>query len=771
MKITHDMSEVERCVTWSCNWASLIYSLGSRFALVVSQGGSCMVRVHPDQVLACLAKISGTQFEKFFSEFWVGVMGVEFHPLGGMHDGGADGFQDQGLFQGGKPSTFFQASTEADHRRKIRSTIRRLRKFGRDPKIVFYVTNRIVQHVDDEEYNLSEELDLTIRIRDGNWIANNINRNEITKASFVNHLLPVYADEFGAHSIRGPIDVGLNVEACVFLSYEVDNRRARSTLLESVTDTLILWALEDTDPDKGKFLSRDEILQRILGEFPFAGKFIRSNFDPRLEILAAKQNPSGREIRWYQRQDVFCLPFETRKAIVAEHTEFESLIYKVREQFRSAAVDQSEEGKDPADIDSIVEIAIASLESTFKREGLKVGILATGADSVQELSSIGDLVDEEIMKRQLVGEPAYVTKATVMNMLRKAFYESTDEQRSYLQLLSRTYALLFTLQYEPKVVEYFQNMRREFRLYIGSDILIRTLSEFFVPAEDRMTTNMLAILRQANSELFLTEFALEEIWTHIRAADSEFRNYYLEMEPYIDLEVASQIDRILIRAYFYTRLAPLPGIKPPAGWRSYIENFCSYSELHRPAGKDQLRTFLCQKFGLNFVDKNTIENLLDKDEVAAVAKKLLPLKSKEELAINDAQMMLLVYARRAENQERYKGNPYGFSTWWLTHESRIQEKIADYVLKNGAKCIIRPEFLMYFVSMSPSMADVDEMYRRVFPTIHGIRLGSRVRESVVHDLMEKAKKYVGLDPARIVAELETFSNKLKGDQLKRYLPQ
>ena len=39
-----------------------------------------------------LEHVAGSDFEKFFHAFYPALAGVQFVPLGGVHDGGADAF-------------------------------------------------------------------------------------------------------------------------------------------------------------------------------------------------------------------------------------------------------------------------------------------------------------------------------------------------------------------------------------------------------------------------------------------------------------------------------------------------------------------------------------------------------------------------------------------------------------------------------------------------------------------------------------------------------
>jgi len=226
-----------------------------------------MQTVNLKLVEIALDHVGGTDFERFFQTFYPAIAGIEFIPLGGVHDGGADAFQGEGLFEGKarRPGTFYQATTQEDHRAKIRHTVKRLRKFGRDPKSILYFTSRTVSVIDKEQEALSDELDVSVTIRDRKWIAANINQSAQAAAAFRTHLEPYlsFLAELGGAKTIG---MSPNIPArtmCVFLGQEIERRHGKSDLLEAVTDSLILWALEGTDPDAGRFMTRDAILAKV----------------------------------------------------------------------------------------------------------------------------------------------------------------------------------------------------------------------------------------------------------------------------------------------------------------------------------------------------------------------------------------------------------------------------------------------------------------------------------------------------------------------------
>lgn len=260
---------------------------------------------------------------------------------------------------------------------------------------------------------------------------------------------------------------------------------------------------------------------------------------------------------------------------------------------------------------------------------------------------------------------------------------------------------------------------------------------------------------------------MEEVSGHLEVSDWEFRNFFMELEPYIDKEVVRHSDMILIRAYFYAKFDPLLGERP-AGWRSFIEQICSYDDLHKPAGRGQIRQYLQEKFGLEFASHEDMAKLVDNDEVKALAENLRTIKKQEVLAINDARQILAVYGKRRTMGEEHRPNPYGYRTWWLTHETKVTHFTGELVKARGSRYIMRPEFILNFISLSPSTEEVRRSYGTIFPTLLGVRLSNRMREEIFHDVMERAKELRKIDDARAKVMMADMSNRLKGDNFKRY---
>ena len=395
-----------------------------------------------------LDRVTGVDFEKFANAFLPAIMGFEFVPTGGVHDGGADAFQEQGVFESVKVNSFYQASIQEDYRSKIRQTVARLRTFGRDPKSLVYVTSRPINAPDVDVELLSSELDVFIRIRPRAWIVNNINHSPQTVAaykSFLESHVSFIHEVGGATFIENPKHLESRA-ACVFLGQEAERRRSNSPLIESVADSLILWSLNDTDPDKGIFLSRSEMISRIEETLPTARHFIRGVIDHRLRILSSKGNPTGREVRYHRKGDKFCLPYETRQLIEQENTEDEYFKVRVLEGFEEAAKNLADENTDPnVSFSTIARLAVLAIERTFESTGLELAAFLDEEEPNNECPPISDHVDLVIQDSGVHGALALQYKDFIMRVVRESFYESTELQRDYFSKISRTFALLFSL--------------------------------------------------------------------------------------------------------------------------------------------------------------------------------------------------------------------------------------------------------------------------------------------------------------------------------------
>jgi hypothetical protein len=729
--------------------------------------------IHADLVDVALARVPGTAFERFVHVFYPELAGVNFVPLGGTKDGGADAALS-GVFSDSDPSVFYQMSIQKDYATKIRATITRLRAFGRKPTAVIYISSQHIPRVDAEERTLSQETGVNIRIRDGAYIASHINDSPQTRHAFRAHLSPHldFLRYVGASQLVAPSKHVQSPAVFVFLRQELERRAGDRTLAEAVVDSLILWALEGTDPEQGKFCTTQQIVENICAEFPFARDLVKVLLADRLKQLSSKQNSTGREIRHHRKEDLYCLPFETRTKVQEENTTEEALRVRVLRSFEARMADccptlTQEEFSEAA------ALALRAVQLTFEREGLEFAAFLDNGAASSDYANISDSVDTALLEARIRTDKLETYKGAILESLRSTFYNSAPDERLFLGKLARTYSLLFGLQAEPRIVNYFQEMASDFYLYVGTDLLVRALSERYVRPEDQRVRTLLRMLAESGATLVLAEPVLEEVAHHLRTTDNEFQSLFAGRESQVSYEIVRNCPKILIRAFFYARMDPPSGIGGPMNWAAYLQQFCNPRQLGNEQGRSELRRYLLSTFSMKYESRQEIENLVANDdrqrELAELATALQPDKATAELATNDALMALAVYERRERNGELAKATEFGFRTWWLTAESSILRHTENIVRTRGARYMMRPDFVLNFIALSPKLAEVRRAYENVFPSLLGVRLANRIKEEVYRDMMAKVREAAELEPGRVEALIATYSDRLKGDFRKVYL--
>jgi hypothetical protein len=106
-----------------------------------------------------LGTLDGFGFERLVHKLLAARHGDQFVALGGIHDGGADGFFRSILEDRTRPTSFVQMSIQENALGKVRQTVQRLREYGRDVKTLTYWTTRKLV-VDTVEDDLGHELGL-----------------------------------------------------------------------------------------------------------------------------------------------------------------------------------------------------------------------------------------------------------------------------------------------------------------------------------------------------------------------------------------------------------------------------------------------------------------------------------------------------------------------------------------------------------------------------------------------------------------------------------
>jgi hypothetical protein len=82
--------------------------------------------------------------------------------------------------------------------------------------------------------------------------------------------------------------------------------------------------------------------------------------------------------------------------------------------------------------------------------------------------------------------------------------------------------------------------------------------------------------------------------------------------------------------------------------------------------------------------------------------------------------------------------------------------------------MMRPEFVLNFIALAPSLDAVRRSFNTIFPSLLGVKLSNRLRSDVFQTVIGKIREASGLGEARARALASELSDKLKGDHFKRY---
>lgn len=717
--------------------------------------------IKPDAVLVALAKIDGFPFEKFIQEFASTLMEENFKPLGGVHDGGADGYVATDILENNS-GVFVQVSVRDDVSTKIRQTVKRLKEYNREVRKLIYFSSHLVTDIDKIENRLGKDLGCFVDIRDANWIANKINASSGTVAAYKNHLQHLIDVPLTGVSSRSASIDHANTSACVFLSYEIDILSKEEKFQESVIDSLIIWALENTDPSQGKVKTEDEIRHDIIDMFPFAKQVGYGVLRDRLKSLTKRTPDRTRRVQFNSALKGYCLPYESRMKVLEEHTEYESLYQSFKSEL-SELVDIIVPNYD-GDKNRLVDAQIVLLEAIFKKEGLKVSQCISDSVEISE-TTIQDIMAESLKSFAKSNSEAVVIRQYCAEATRVLVYKPSDIQKKFLSVLSRTYAMLFLLRHEPKVLEYFQKLQSSYHLIVSGELIVRALSEVGLEEDNRSTSNTFKILDEMGSKLYITDHIVDEVVSHIRAMDMEYRNHYAELDNFLKPNLVSDLDKILIRSYYYTKFE-----NKVKSWSEFINKFMTYSNLHKDLGRQSLVTYLTSKFNFKFIDSDDISGLIDIDQKESISVEVFEKNIKRDIrtARVDVENYLLTASLRKKHKEQNAGNPLGYRTWWLTEETKIQPVINSILGGVKSRLAMSPDFILFCVSMLPSRNQVDKSYRNFLPSLNGVRIGAKMDEGLLNEILSKAKEIQSMEPARVNAELELLSNKWQSDQHKRY---
>ncbi|MEW8523462.1 MAG: hypothetical protein AB2552_10470 [Candidatus Thiodiazotropha endolucinida] len=690
----------------------------------------------------------GFLFERFGQGFLSARLGYRFLASGGIKDRGIDGLEYASELEDNKKA-IFQLSIDKNPEAKIKDTVEKLNTNNIEFSRLTYVTNIELKNKDELIDQYLDEHNIALRIFDGTWIADNANNSSATTNTiyiFVRDNLRRYQKPGEGVVVH---DYVKDPRLYVFLKQQISKNDEIADLNNNLIDSLILYALRDTNPDDNSLLSSEEIADTVKSLVNFEIERIQSKINKRLKSLTKKPN---RRVNHHTDIERYCLPYETRLEILTSNARDVALY----DAFHKEAIRIIKNNLDAESVHvrSVSNLLDKTLEKVYYKQGLDFSdfLLNSGCDESFE-TSLSDTVNDVVDSASITGKNKQKVKNVLIVSIRDIIYHGSPESKEYLKSLSKTYLMLFLLKCEPRIVSYFQSMASQMSIFVCTSILVPALSEIYLEPQNQRYWSLLKAAKSRGVGLLVNDTIISELEFHIQ------RSLYIYEEEYdgnIDFyrdDVEELIDQILVRAYIY---AFKEG--KTSSYRGFIENFIT------PDGgntKQELIDFLHEEFGIDYINQSELDIELDSNEYQRLVEELTVAKKSEEKAKTDANLILTIYALRKMRGEE-KSSLDGYKTWWLSSDTVTHRTVSDiFKGKYPVSCYMRPDFLYNYISFTPPIEAVKQVYKDTFPNLLGVQISNHIPRSISSSIRGLIKEHSDKLDGRVKAQIRSLIDDLK----------
>lgn len=708
-------------------------------------------------VLDILNLISdGFLFERLAQEFLTARLGHAFMASGGIKDKGIDGLEHVSGIEGSSKD-IFQMSIDKNPGRKIRDTIIKLIKNNIEFDRLIYVTNqRINNHneIIDTVFNSDK---VNLRIYDSKWIAFNVNNSQATEtviSNFVKHNLHEYSKPGTGITIS---DYVKDPKLYVYLMQQYTNRKEIVDINNHLIDSLIMYALRDTDPDNDRLLSIDEIEDTVKKSLSFELKRLHAKVKKRLKFLTNKED---KKVNYHSKEGQYCLPYESRLEIIGNNSRDKKLYDDF--QLEAESTIRKNLKLEGVQVQSLTSLLHKSIEKIYYRQGLEFSdfLLHGGCGDAFE-ASLYDTVTEILEESNVIEKNKHKVQNALVSSIRDIVYNGSEQSKKYLKSLSKTYQMLFLLKCEPTLVEYFQSMAGKLCVYVCTSILVPAFSEIYLDKQNQRYWSLLKASRARGVRLVVNEIIVNELLSHLNGALQTFEMEYEDNLDFYSSEATELVDHIMVRAFIYAL-----GENKVTDFASFLDNFIS---LGKPNNRQEIIDFLAEEFGIEYISDQHTDVQFDRNDYDLLVNELTKLKRSEKKAETDANIILTIFGIREKNNES-KSSLDGYRTWWLSSDTNTHKSVSKlFANKYPVSCYMRPDFLYNYVSFTPLKEDVTKVYETTFPNLLGVQISHHISPQVSRSIRKSIHDHKDKLDGRNKAKLRNLIDELKSNPDSNYI--
>lgn len=640
----------------------------------------------PDEVIvAVLNQIrDGFLFEDLAKKLLQQKHGWNFTPVGGVHDEAVD----SKVFFAKNNLEIIQMSIQKTWSTKIRKTITDLRKTNNlsEGVRVTYLTPLDISPVSAGD--LSEELrneNVYLDIKGRTFIVNLINSNLELRTIFsnfcnqhaiLNRLQLESTKVFGSRNIDQTI---------IFLKHFVEEE-GHHDFVESLVKTHFFFALIGTDPDQEIFVSRPNVLKYVQKAIPNISPM---KINEVIGDLIERNKMCHRDDREFREHgDKYCLAYSIRQKVVAWQAHdvnlYTNFVRDLEQQLKTGGIEEALINKY-----WIPEIVRDGLAEIFRYQGLTFMSFIAGDGAAAMEINLPEVVNKVVKESQLA--PRFHDEAIQIctDILYELIWKPTKNQKEYLNAMAKTYSLMFTGKADQQVLESLKTTAKGTIFLLGTDLIIKLLSETFLEKEYQRFTNLIRSLRSLGVKILVNKNIIQEASAHIKKTarwhDEYVKPFEQEAQKNPDYATVVEFEEryskmILVRAYYYA--------KTNAKVRTLEQFFSEFlsAGVHQAPVDSDLQNYLIGAFGImpvaEFVDENSAQFKWLEEQISSVAFKGHSDDHRAKIVKNDAQTVLTVFQLREKHpNESPDTNIFPHKVWWLTAETKI-ERIRSGIKEN-----------------------------------------------------------------------------------------
>lgn len=711
-----------------------------------------MSEIKPEAFKFALETVKdGWLFESFAQSFLSAVFNYEFIPVGGSKDKGIDGLLHI-YHRSGFSKQIYQLSTEKDVTGKIKRTIETLKKNGKEIELLTYTTNREVLNRDTIIDSILDSHHVNIRIFDLIWFTTNRNANSGTRNAyftFIQSNLHEYSKP-GKSFVVSKIDTDSRI--FVFLRQQLESKGNNFKIDDLLADSLILFSLEGTDPDKNEFKSLENIKESIRNYVKFDPKLLDQTINRRLKDLSTKP----RKIK-YHEGDGYCLPYETRIEIQQRNltdAELQKTFYDQTTDILKKYLRSNETA-----VSNLTKLIDEIIHKIFYQQGLEFSnfILQGKSQKIVD-KDLQETINLAVDESTIIEKNKESVKTCLQVAIRDIVYNGSIEQRKYLKSLSNTYMMMFLLQWNPQIALYFESMSASLKIFVCTSIIVPALSEYYLEPENKRHWNLLKASKDLGIKLYVSDPIIDELISHFKMIKTKYESLFeFNEEVYLMSEMETLfIDEVLIRAYFHAKSR-----NKVSNFKDFLNNFCDPSISNV---KEELLDYLNNQFGIEYISNQKLNVTINPHEKNKLVEKLEKLGKSTLKAKTDASIILSIYNLREKNNEVSNNSIFGYKTWWLSKDTSTYRAIHSvFKDKYSISCYMRADFLYNHIALAPKKNEIDSLYKQIFPSLLGVNISFHLPKEVSEYVQQVIAEHNTKDPSRVRAIIRKLTEKLKSD--------